>query len=140
MLALQAKRMLADVRIRRLATEFACQWLHVYEFNLLEQKSRKYFPEFSGLRDDMYEETILFFTNLFQRDDSLLTLLNANHTFLNEKLAALYEIDGIKGETWQRTEGIQQHGRGGHLRTCNGFEQTIRGVTNESNSSRKLGQ
>ncbi|MCH2695329.1 MAG: DUF1592 domain-containing protein [Acidobacteriia bacterium] len=115
MLTLQAKRMLADVRIRRLATEFACQWLHVYEFNLLEQKSRKYYPEFSGLRDDMYEETILFFTNLFQRDDSLLTLLNADHTFLNEKLATLYEINGIKGETWQRTKGIQQHGRGGIL-------------------------
>ena len=115
MLVLQAKRMLADNRIRRLATEFACQWLHVYEFNLLEQKSQKYFPEFLPLRDDMYEETILFFTNLFQRDDSLLTLLNANHTFLNEKLATLYGVDGIKGETWQRVEEIQQHGRGGIL-------------------------
>ena len=58
--------MLADPRIRRLATEFACQWLHIYDFDSLSEKSEKFFPEFTELRGDMYEESILFFTDLFQ--------------------------------------------------------------------------
>ena len=58
--------MLIDARVRRLATEFACQWLHIYDFNTLDEKSEKHFPEFAQLRGDMYEESILFFTDLFQ--------------------------------------------------------------------------
>ena len=58
--------MLTDPRIRRLATEFACQWLHIYDFDSLSEKSEKFFPEFTELRGDMYEESILFFTDLFQ--------------------------------------------------------------------------
>lgn len=111
----QAKRMLTDGRVRRLATEFACQWLHIHNFDSLEEKSKKYFPEFDHLRGDMYEESILFFTDLFQRDRSLLSILDADHTFLNEPLARFYGIEGVEGARWRRVEGIQQHGRGGIL-------------------------
>ena len=114
-LARQARRMLKDARVRRLATEFACQWLHIHDFASVEEKSRKYFPEFADLRGDMYEESILFLTDLFQRDSSLLNLLNANHTFLNERLARFYKIQGVQGPEWRRIDGIQQHGRGGIL-------------------------
>jgi hypothetical protein len=113
--ARQAQRMLKDGRVRRLATEFATQWLHIHDFDPLEQKSEKHFPQFAELRGSMYEEAILFLTDLFQRDGSLLDLLNADHTFVNERLAKFYDVPGVDGEAWRRVDGIQQHGRGGIL-------------------------
>ncbi|MDA0589854.1 MAG: DUF1592 domain-containing protein [Planctomycetota bacterium] len=111
----QTRRMLKDARVRRLGTEFACQWLHIYDFPATEAKSAQLFPEFTELRGDMYEESILFLTDLFQGDASLLGLLNADHTFVNERLAKFYGVAGVEGESWRRIEGIQQHGRGGIL-------------------------
>ena len=111
----QAKRMLADARTRRLATEFACQWLHIYDFDALDEKSEKHFPEFAELRGDMYEESILFFTDMFQRDASVLSLLDADHTFVNERLAKFYGVPGVAGADWRRVGGLQQQGRGGIL-------------------------
>ena len=111
----QTHRMLKDARMRRLATEFACQWLHIYDFDSLDEKSETLFPEFADLRHDMYEESILFFTDLFTRDASLLSMFNADHTFVNERMAKFYGIDGIEGEAWRRVEGMRGHGRGGIL-------------------------
>ena len=111
----QTRRMLKDARVRRLGTEFACQWLHIHDFPATEAKSAQLFPEFEQLRTDMYEESILFLTDLFQSDASLLGLLNADHTFVNERLAKFYGVAGVEGEAWRRVEGIQQHGRGGIL-------------------------
>jgi hypothetical protein len=111
----QTKRMLSDPRARRLATEFACQWIHTYDFGSLGKKSEKYFPEFAGLRGDLHEESILFFTNLFQHDGSLLSLLDADHTFVNQRLAEFYGIQGVQGEAWRRVEGMRKYGRGGIL-------------------------
>jgi len=114
-LAAQMERMLADERVRRLATEFTCQWLHIHEFDLVQQKSNKQFPEFADLRGDMYEESILFFTDLFQRDRSMLSLLDADHTFVNARLAQFYGMEGVEGAAWHRIEGLQRQGRGGIL-------------------------
>ena len=111
----QARRMLSDARVRRLATEFACQWLHIQDFDSLDEKSEKHFPEFEDLRGDMYEESIRFFTDVFQRDGSLLSLFDADHTFLNERMARFYGIEGVEGESWRRIEGMRRHGRGGIL-------------------------
>jgi hypothetical protein len=113
--AKQVHRMLSDVRIRRLATEFACQWLHIHDFATAEEKSPKHFPEFADLRADMYEESIQFLTDLFQRDASLLTLLKADHTFVNERMARFYGIANVQGAAWRRVEGTQQQARGGIL-------------------------
>ncbi|MCH7685486.1 MAG: DUF1592 domain-containing protein [Planctomycetes bacterium] len=110
-----SRRMLKDARVRRLAIEFACQWLHIREFDQLDEKSEKHFPRFAALRDDMYEESIRFFTDLFQNDRSILSILNADHTFLNEPLAAHYGIPGVKGEHWRRMDGVRKYARGGIL-------------------------
>ena len=59
-------------KVRRLATEFACQWLHIHDFDALDEKSERHFPTFAGLRGAMYEESIRFFTDLFQNDGSVL--------------------------------------------------------------------
>ncbi|HEV3302876.1 MAG TPA: DUF1592 domain-containing protein [Planctomycetaceae bacterium] len=127
-LAKQARRLLGDARIRRLATEFACQWLQIYDFDSLSEKSEQFFPEFTRLRGDMHEESILFFTDLFQRDASVLGILDSDQTFVNERLARFYGIadrtpaDGAPppptastGNGWRRVEGIRRYGRGGIL-------------------------
>ena len=138
-LTTQTRRMLKDARTRRLATEFACTWLHIYDFDQLGEKSERHFPSFTGLRGAMYEETILFFTDLFQNDGSVLNILDADYTFLNPELAKHYGISTAalktrnnKPETrnnqslvtssatnreggWQRVDGVKQYGRGGIL-------------------------
>lgn len=114
-LASEAHRMLADARSRRLAEEFARQWLHVYDFNTLDEKSERHFPTFAALRSAMDEETVRFFDDFFRNDRSVLSLLDADHTFLNEALAAHYGIPGVTGPEWRRVDGVRQYGRGGIL-------------------------
>jgi hypothetical protein len=114
-LTTQTRRMLKDAKARRMATEFACQWLHVYEFDQHDEKSEAAFPTFNGLRGAMYEEPIQFFTDLVQRDGSLLEVLDADHTFVNEDLAKHYGIAGVTGPEWRRVAGMKKLGRGGIL-------------------------
>jgi len=114
-LAAEARRMVADGRVRRLATEFACQWLHIYDFATLDEKSERHFPTFVELRGDMYEEPIRYFTDLFQRDGSVLEIFDADHTFVNEKLAGHYAMTGVSGPEWRRVEGLHGQSRGGLL-------------------------
>jgi len=111
----QARRMLADDKVRRLAVEFACQWLHIRDFDQLDEKSERHFPEFAGLRQDMREESIRFFTDLFQHDGSVRAIINADHTFLNESLARFYGIPDVTGPEWRRVEGVHRYARGGIL-------------------------
>lgn len=114
-LVAQAKRMLKDDRVRALSTEFACQWLGIRNFDAHSEKSEQVFPTFNALRGDMYEESVRFFVDLYQRDGSVLELLDANHAWLNEAMAKHYGIDGVTGPQWRRVDGIKQHGRGGIL-------------------------
>jgi hypothetical protein len=114
-LVAQARRMLGDAKVRRLATEFGCQWLNVHDFASLDEKSERHFPTFGPLRGDMYEESIRFFADLFQRDVSVLSILDADHTFLNESLAKHYGIPDVTGPEWRRVDGVRRFSRGGIL-------------------------
>lgn len=105
----QTRRMLRDPKTRRLATEFACAWLHIYEFEKLDEKSERHFPTFTSLRGAMYEETIRFFTDLFQRDGSVLDILDADYTFLNEDLAQHYGIPDSLFRSSRREEALTKH-------------------------------
>lgn len=116
----ERERMLNDPRARRLATEFVCQWLHIYDFDRHDEKSESLFPEFAGLRGPMYEEAIRCFTDLFVRDGSILELLEADHTFVNAALAKHYGMEGFADQPsdqqgWSRVKGIGKAGRGGIL-------------------------
>ena len=111
----QVRRMLDNPRTRRLAIQFACQWLHVRDFDQNDDKNEKLYPEFATLRGGMYEETVRFFEDMFRNDGSILALLDADHTFLNEALAKHYGIDGVSGPAWRRVEGVREKGRGGVL-------------------------
>ena len=113
-LAAQARRMLKDDRIRRLATEFGCQHLHVRDVATLDEKSERHFPAFKPLREAMQEEVTRFYIDLFQNDRSALSLLDADYTFLSKPLAEHYGIP-FEGSDWQRVEGIKKYGRGGAL-------------------------
>src|SRR5207253_8171018 len=61
------------------------------------------------------EESILFFQDLFQGDRPVTSVLDADHTFLNEALAKHYGIPGVVGPQFRRVEGVRKYGRGGIL-------------------------
>lgn len=111
----QTRRMLQDDRIRRLAIQFACQWLHVRNFDQNDEKNEQLYPEFATLRTDMYEETVRFFEDMFRNGGSILDLLEADHTFLNGRLAAHYGIASVSGDSWHRVEQVREQQRGGVL-------------------------
>jgi hypothetical protein len=111
----QMRRMLSDEKMRRMAIEFGCQWLHIREFDLMDEKSDQHYPEFKDLRADMYEESIRFFEDLFRNDGSILDLLNADHTFVNHELAQFYGITNLNGDGWQKVSGTRKVARGGIL-------------------------
>lgn len=111
----QTQRMLKDKQIRRLAIQFACQWLHVRDFDQFDEKSEQHYPQFAELRGPMYEESVLFFEDLFQNNGSILDILTADHTFLNEQLAQHYGIPDVEGDQWRKVEGVRPFGRGGIL-------------------------
>ena len=112
----QTLRMLKDQRLRTLAIEFGTQWIHVRNFDALKEKNEKLFPTFTPpLRKAIYEESILFFQDLFQSDRPVTSILDADYTFLNETLAKHYGIPGVVGPQWRRVDGVRKFGRGGIL-------------------------
>ncbi len=119
-LVAQAKRMLKSHKVRRLATEFGCQFLHVRDVATLNEKSERHFPTFVQTRESMQEEVTRFFIDFFQNDRSLPSLLDADHTFVDRALAEHYQIP-FAGTDWQRVDGMRERGRGGLL----GFAATL---------------
>jgi hypothetical protein len=119
-LAAQARRMLKSPKITRLATEFGCQYLHVRDVATLDEKSERHFPTFPEVRGAMQEEVARFITDLFQENRPVLSLVDADHTFVNAPLAAHYGLP-VEGDGWRRVEGVRDQGRGGLL----GFAATL---------------
>jgi len=117
----QTERLLAGDRIRRLALEFGCQWLHIRDFDKLDEKSETRYPEFAAIREVLHEEPIRFFTDFFQSNRPVSALLDADYIFANESLAEYYGINEVHGAHWRRVEDVRKHGRGGLL----GFGATL---------------
>ncbi len=112
----QTRRLLKDDKIRALAVEFGTQWLHVRGFDELKEKNEKLFPMFdANLKAAIYEESILFFQDLFQQDRPVTAVLDADYTYLNELLAKHYGVPGVAGPQFRRVDGIKKFGRGGIL-------------------------
>jgi len=110
----QVRRMLADAKSGAFISNFAGQWLELRNL-ALANPDPKLFGQFSGLRDDMRRETEMFFEGIVRDDRSVLELLDANYTFLDERLARFYGIAGVRGSEFRRVEltGEQAHRRGG---------------------------
>ena len=108
----QARRMLADPRAEALATRFGAQWLRLQDLQKIHPDALTY-PYFDQtLADAMHRETVLFFTNLVQEDRSVLDLLTADYTFVNERLARHYGITGVVGPEFKRVSYPTDHRRG----------------------------
>ena len=98
----QVRRMLADPRAEALATRFAAQWLRLPDLEALQPDVRVY-PDFDEqLKWAMQRETELLFLHLLREDGSVLELLDADYTFVNERLARHYGIPGVVGPRFRR--------------------------------------
>ncbi len=117
----EVARMLKHPKIRRLAEQFGCVWLNIYDFDQLGEKNETRHPKFADLRSSMYEEPIQFFTDLFQQDRSILNLIDSDYTFVNGALAEFYGIPNVKQEDWVRVNNVKSLSRGGVL----GFAATL---------------
>jgi hypothetical protein len=95
----QVKRMLADPRSKALFDNFATQWLHLRKLREFSPDP-KLFPEFTlELRDDMLRETDHFFMAVVREDRSILDLIDGKFTYLNQRLAKLYDIGDTNGNS-----------------------------------------
>ena len=113
----QVRRMLGDVRAKALVENFAGQWLHLRNIDSVYPDPLEY-PEFDeNLRAAYRTETELFIEGMLRQDESILELLDANYTFVNERLARHYGIPNVYGNrfrkvTFDRDEraGLLSHG------------------------------
>jgi mono/diheme cytochrome c family protein len=111
----QVRRMLASARSRALVDNFAGQWLRLRNLADQERESAEY-PEFDeNLRDAFRRETELFVDSTFRDDRSIVELLSANYTFVNERLARHYGIPGVYGNRFRRVTFGPNDPRGGLL-------------------------
>ena len=98
----QVKRMLADSRADALVDNFAEQWLFLRNLKN-SSPDPQIFPDFDdNLRQAMREETKLFFQSIVREDRSVMDLLNADYTFVNERLARHYGIPNVYGSQFRR--------------------------------------
>ena len=108
----QARRLLADPRSEALATRFASLWLRLQDVEKVSPDAFR-FPNYSRqFAQAMRRETELFFHNLVREDRSLLELYGADYTFVNERLARHYGIDGVRGEAFRRVSYPDDRRRG----------------------------
>jgi hypothetical protein len=113
-LTAQVKRMLRDAKSFALVENFAGQWLQFKNIDVVRPDLER-FPAFDeGLRQAMRRETELFIDNIFRNDGSVLELLDANYTFLNERLARFYGIAGVEGPEFRRVD-VSGTPRGGGI-------------------------
>ena len=112
----QVRRMLADPRSSNLVTNFASQWLHLRNLASMTPNMR-IFPDFDdNLRRSFRKETELFFESVMREDRSVLDLLSADYTFVNERLAKHYGIPHVYGDRFRRIPLSEDSTRGGLLR------------------------
>ena len=113
----QIARMLADPKARALVDNFGGQWLHLRNVAGWTPDPVRFAEFDDALRYAFERETALFLEHLIREDRSVLDLIDADYTFLNERLAGFYGIDGVDGGYFRRVPlagtargGILTHG------------------------------
>ncbi len=101
-LAAQVRRMLADAKSKALVDNFAGQWLRLRNVADWKPDPDKFKEVDEQLRTTFERETELFFENIVAEDRSVLEFIDADYTFLNERLAKYYGIPGVKGSYFRR--------------------------------------
>jgi hypothetical protein len=111
----QVRRLLADRRADAVVANFATQWLGLHEVAAAAPDKTAY-PEFDdGLRDAFQQETQLFLRSIIRENRSVLDVINADYTYLNERLAAVYGVPGVRGSGFRRVQFAANSPRGGIL-------------------------
>ena len=111
----QVRRMLADPRSDALVTNFVGQWLHSRNVLAATPNQRMFLDFDDNLRQASGRETELFFESILREDRSVLDLLQANYTFVNERLAKHYGIPNVYGSHFRRVTLKDGSERGGLL-------------------------
>lgn len=112
----QTRRMLADDRSKSLVSNFAGQWLYLRNLDAVIPDMRL-FPDFDdNLRQALRQETELFFDSILREDRTVLDLIKADYTYLNERLAKHYGIPHVYGTRFRRVAVDEGTHRGGLLR------------------------
>jgi hypothetical protein len=112
----QTRRMLADPRSKALVNNFADQWLYLRNLASVNPDMRVFAGFDDNLRQAFRTETELFFESIMREDRSVLDLLRADYTFLNERLAKHYGIPNVYGSRFRRVNLEHGTARGGLLR------------------------
>jgi len=108
----QVRRMLADPKAEALSTRFASQWLRLQDVEKIHPDALL-FPSFDNELAQSYKrETELFFDSIVRDDRNVLDLFTADYTFVNERIAKVYRIPNIIGETFQRVKLTDESRRG----------------------------
>jgi hypothetical protein len=108
----QVRRMLADSRSEALVSNFAGQWLYLRNLRTVSPDPRE-FPDFDdNLREAFQQETKLWFESMLREDRSMVDLLNADYTFVNERLALHYGIPNVYGSHFRRAAITDEHRKG----------------------------
>ncbi|MCY4026422.1 MAG: DUF1592 domain-containing protein [Acidobacteria bacterium] len=108
----QVRRMLADSRSAALVDNFAVQWLLVRNLGAARPTPSE-FPDFDdNLRQAFARETTLFVESILRDDRSVVDLLDADYTFVNERLARHYGIPDVYGDRFRRVDVADEHRRG----------------------------
>jgi hypothetical protein len=98
----QVRRMMADPKASSLVTSFAMKWLNIADLDAVKPDPML-FPEFNDqLRRDFSKEAEYFLSSILLEDRSVIDLVTADHTFLNERLARHYGIPGVLGGQFRR--------------------------------------
>jgi hypothetical protein len=108
----QVRRMLADPRSRALVENFAGQWLHLRELRNAQPLDREFD---ANLRDAFEQETQMLFADIVREDRSLIGLLDADYTYVNERLARHYGMPNVRGSYMRRVALPQDSPRRGVL-------------------------
>jgi hypothetical protein len=110
----EVRRMIADDKADAFVGNFAGQWLLLRNLQKSHPDTQE-FPDFDdGLRQSLRQETEMLFANVLREDHSLLELLNADYTFVNERLARHYGIRGVHGSQFRKV-GVTADARRGLL-------------------------
>jgi hypothetical protein len=111
----QVRRMLADPRANALVTNFAGQWLHLRNLSAASPDMRLFTDFDDNLRTSFRKETELFVESVMRDDGSILDLLRADYTYLNERLAKHYGVPNIYGSRFRKVTFPPGSTRGGLL-------------------------
>jgi len=101
-LASEVRRMLRDPRASELAESFATQWLQIGRLDTVEFDPKVYPGVDDDLKSAMRAESVLFFDAILREGRDVLELLDADFTFVNERLAKLYGVPGVRGPRMRR--------------------------------------